>query len=296
MLFTSALTVSLIAVGLASPVTVIRSEPPPGTVFIPCEEGTKDPICLLVKQPVQDVITEITHPNGTVEIKRNLYSRSELQAIRAANNVVSTEYSAPKEAILDGSVSAASNSSSTKRDQLPPICYTETQRWYDTNNWGYWYQPWHQVGSCFYCDQCTEAIAVSFAVAETWTYGLSGDFDEVIKYTFGFSWGETSTLTDTRTCQWNNVENGCHSIWYQPLMSYHNGEANYQTHRHCYARSPNPATDYYYDHSYTGVNVNQKGNNGVNQGNLGCNSGCGGSDGRQCTNGNFGGSLWPYAN
>ncbi|KAJ2976377.1 hypothetical protein NQ176_g4987 [Zarea fungicola] len=294
MLFTGALSLSFIAVCLASPLSVIRSEPPAGTVFIPCEEGTKDPICLLVKQPTQDIITEITHPNGTVQVKRNLYTRGELQAIREANNVVSTEHSPNQDTPRNGS--AEFIKSLTERDQLPPICYTENQKWYDTYNWGYWYNSWHQVGNCFYCDQCTEAIAVSFAVTQTWTYGLSYKFDDVITATFGFSWGQTFTLSDTRTCQWNNVEHGCHSIWYQPLLTYHNGEANYQTHHHCFARSGSPATDSYYDHGYTGVNVNQGGNNGVNQGNLGCNSGCGGSDHRQCTNGNNGGSLWPYAN
>ncbi|KAJ2981390.1 hypothetical protein NQ176_g2049 [Zarea fungicola] len=292
MLFNSAFTLSFVAIGLASPVA-LRSEPPAGTTFIPCEEGTKDPICLLIKQPSQDVITELKHPNGTVEVKKNLYTRAQLQAIREENKVVSREHS-PQQEPVDGS--AAFIDSLTKRESAPPICWSETQKWYDQHEWGYWYQSWHQVGNCFYCDQCTEAISTSFAVSQTWTYGLSAKFNDVITVSFSFAWGQTFTLTDTRTCQWNFVESGCHSIWYQPLMSYHNGYPNYQTHTHCSAGQGQGPTDSYYDHNWAYANVNQAGNNGINQGNLGCNSGCGGNDHRSCTNGNNGGSLWPYAN
>lgn len=187
MLSIGILTFSLIAVGFAGPVAVIRSEPPVDAVFIPCEEGTKDPICLHVKQPIGDVITEISHPNGTIETKVNLYTRSDLQAIREKNGVTSTKY-LPGQNTTDAG-SAEFIRSLTRRESAPPICRTETQRWYDTYSCGYWYQAWHQVGNCFYCNQCTEAISVSFGVTQTWTYGLSFKFDDVITATFGFSWG-----------------------------------------------------------------------------------------------------------
>lgn len=103
----------------------------------------------------------------------------------------------------------------TKRESAPPVCTYETQKWYDTSNSGYWYQYWSQVGNCLYCNQCTEAIAASFAVSETWTFGLGYEFDDVISVSFGNTWAQQFQLTDTRTCQWNNVESGCHSIWYQ---------------------------------------------------------------------------------
>ncbi|KAJ2983357.1 hypothetical protein NQ176_g752 [Zarea fungicola] len=294
MLLTNTLALSLVGMCLASPLVVIQSEPPANATFIPCEEGTKDPICLLVKQPLRDIITERTHPNGTVEILRNLYTREQLKHIRERNKVVSVEV-LPGQNIGNGSAEFVQ--SLAKREGPPPICTHEIQKWYDTANWGYWYQNWHQVGNCFYCDQCTESINVSFGVSQTWTWGLDAKFADVINVSFGFQWGQTFTLSDTRTCQWSKGdEKGCHSIWYQPLMTYHNGNANYQTHTHCPARLGSPASDTYTDHYWTGANVNQGGKNGVNQGNLGCNSGCGGSDHRQCTNGNTGGSLWPYAN
>jgi hypothetical protein len=295
MMLQTILLLSLATAGLSSPI-VVRSGgngPLANSTFIPCTEGTTDPICKLVRQPKLDIVTEITHSNGTVEIKRNLYTREQLQTIRKQNNITSVEYQ-PGEVLQ--SRSAEFISSLTKRESAPPVCWSETQRWYDQNDSGYWYQAWNQVGNCFYCDQCTEAIAWSFGVSETWTWGLDIAFEEVITASFGFSWGETYTLTDTRTCDWNWVENGCHSIWYQPLMSYHNGYANYQTHSHCSAGQGSLPSDSYYDHNWAFANVNQAANGGVNQGNLGCNSGCEGSDGRQCQYGNGGGVLWPYAN
>ncbi|KAK9364652.1 hypothetical protein V1509DRAFT_635657 [Lipomyces kononenkoae] len=62
---------------------------------------------------------------------------------------------------------------------------------------------------------------------------------------------------------------------------------------------PNPQRrsergDQYYNHQYTYVNVNQAAKGGVNQGNLGCGSGCGGWDNRQCTSGNNRGTLWGH--
>ncbi|KAJ2972419.1 hypothetical protein NQ176_g7170 [Zarea fungicola] len=280
------ITLSLATVVLSTPLVLKDTTSPlDNSTIIACAEGTTDPICNLHRQPTQHVITDITHPNGTTEMVRNKYTREQLNAIRTANNVKSAQF-APGEA----------SSAASKREVAPPVCYTETQRWYDTDSWGYWYQSWNQVGSCFYCDDCSEAISTSFAVSQTWTYGLGVSFDSVIQSTFQFSWGETFTLSDTRTCVWNNVQNGCHSIWYQPLMSYHNGYANYQTHAHCYAGAGSAASDSYYNHNYAFANVNQAGNNGVNQGNLGCDSGCQGSDGRQCQYGNGGGSPWPYAN
>lgn len=293
MIFKGFLVMSLVSLGLTSPV-LIQSDPPANATFVPCEEGTKDPICLMIKQPVQDVFTERIHPNGTVEILQGLYTREQLKKIRETNRMASVEVSRDQ-----GNVNGSTvlTNSLAKREGPPPICTHEIQRWFDQASWGYWYQKWHQVGNCFYCDTCSEAIATSFAVSQTWTYGIGVNFDEVISVSFGFSWGQTFTLTDTRTCQWTKgSQHGCHSIWYQPLMSYHKGNANYQTHTHCPARLGSPASDTYTDHYWTPVDVNQAGNNGINQGNLGCDSGCGGSDHRQCTNGNNGGLLWPYAN
>ncbi|KAJ2975934.1 hypothetical protein NQ176_g5237 [Zarea fungicola] len=195
MLLNGILTLSVAAVAFAGPL-VLRSEPPAGSVFIPCEEDTKDPICLTIKRPSQDIITTITHTNGTVEVKKNLYTRAQLNAITL---------------------------------------------------------------------------------------------------TFSFAWGQTQGISDTRTCQLNYVENGCHSIWYQPLMAYHNGWPNYQTHTHCSPGWGEGSTDSCYDHNWAWANVNQA-VGGVTPGNLGCNSGCSGSDYRQCDNGNQGGSLWPNPN
>ncbi|KAJ2976681.1 hypothetical protein NQ176_g4806 [Zarea fungicola] len=287
------LLLSMATVGLSNVINFRSGPPPANSTFIQCHEGTTDPICQMIRQPAQDVITEITHPNGTTEIKRNKYTRAQLEQIRLDKRVVSVKRMAG-EPMHNGSAEFVAELN--KREGPPQLCYHETQKWYDTYNWGYWYRDWRQVGNCFYCNPCTESIAFSFAVAQTWTYQLGIKFDDVVTATFGFSWGQTFTLQDTRTCQWVNNEHGCHSIWYQPLMSYHNGYANYQTHSHCYPRGGMPGGDSYYDHNYAWANVNQAGNNGVNQGNLGCNSGCGGSDHRQCVNKNFGGSLWPYAN
>ncbi|KAF5546515.1 hypothetical protein FMEXI_5537 [Fusarium mexicanum] len=294
--FLSTLVLSFVATAYATPLAIRldNTEPPENTTFVKCVEGTTDPICLKIRGPSSDIITEIVHPDGTVEVHRNKYTREQLKDIRHQNKVKSVEQK-PGHTARDGS--AVFINDLTKRESAPPVCYSETQRWWDQKEWGYWYQAWHQVGNCFYCDQCTEAIAVGFSVSQTWTVGLSAKFGEVIEATFSFSWGETHTLTDTRTCQWNYVESGCHSIWYQPLMSYHNGYANYQTHTHCGAGQGQGASDSYYDHNWAYANVNQIGNNnGANQGNLGCGSGCQGNDHRQCQYGNNGGSLWPNSN
>lgn len=293
MLFYGIFTLSLAAVSLAGPL-ILRGDPPPGATFMECKDDTKDPICLSIKPPFHDVHTEITHPNGTKEFKRNLYTREQLKAIREENSVISRRHE-PYQEYEDGNAAFIANM--TKRDVVQP-CWTERQKWYDTHQWGYWYQSWHQIGSCFYCDNCREAIAYSFGVSQTWTVGLQLEFTDVLKATFGFSWGQSFGISDTRTCNWNNVENGCHSIWYQPLMTYHNGYANYQSHTKCSASHGLPARDVYYDHNYAYANVNQAAGaaGSVNQGNMGCNSGCGGWDKRQCDQGNFGGSLWGNPN
>lgn len=281
-----------VAAGLSNPLALRNSAPlaprngaPPGNgTFFSCTDNSSDPRCAFVKHPSRDVITRITHPNGTTEVVRNKYTREQLQQIRIANNISSVEYQ-PGEKIRD------------KREGLPLICTHETQEWFDQYAWGFWYQAWHQVGSCFYCDSCDDAIATSFGVSETWTAGLQTEFSGILKAQFSFSWGNVQTLTDTRRCRWQNVQNGCHSIWYQPLMSWHNGWPNYQTHVHCPANQGDPAYDYYYDHNYVWANVNQAANNnGINSGNLGCDSGCQGPDRRQCEYGNTGGQLWPNAN
>lgn len=287
----------LAAVGYGKPL-VLRSDevgPPANATFVRCTEGTTDPLCHLVRQPTLGVVTEITHINGTKETKRDLYTHEHLRGIRERNNVTSVERKLGQ-TFPDNHAKFINEFTKRESSTGIPICYTERMKWFDQHEWGYWYQQWKQVGNCFYCDQCTEAISTSFAVAQTWSFGLEAKFAEVITASFHFSWGQTYSLSDTRTCQWNYVENGCHSIWYQPLMSYHNGYANLQTHTHCYGPSFSGGGDSYYDHDYHYVNVNQAGNNGVNQGNLGCNSGCQGGDHRQCQNGNNGGALWPYAN
>lgn len=214
MLLQHALALSLVAISHASPIVLLRSEPPADAIFTPCHEGTEDPICHLVKQPSPDVITERVHPNGTVEVLKNHYTRAQLKAIRENNNVISVEHK-PRRGGND--TSTAPGGSLAERWVMPPpqYCTSEIQKWYDTHEWGYWYQSWHQIGNCFYCDQCSEAISTSFGVAQTWTYGLSANFGDIISASFGFSWGQTFSLTDTRTCQWNFVESDCHSIWYQ---------------------------------------------------------------------------------
>ncbi|KAH6870965.1 hypothetical protein B0T10DRAFT_592877 [Thelonectria olida] len=267
MIFLCTLILSFVTAGFSTPIVLRSDTPPENATFISCVEGTTDPICQFIRPPSSDVIMEIVHPDGSVGTKRNHYTREQLKKIPHENNVVSTQYR-PGQLFHDKHSEFIGNL--TKRESAPPLCRTETQRWYDQHD--------------------------CFAVAQTWTVGLSAEFGEVITASFDFSWGETRTLTDTRTCQWNNVESGCHSIWYQPLMSYHNGNANYQKHTHCTSGQGNPAKNNYYDHNWASANVNQAGNNGVNQGNLGCNSGCQGNDHRQCQYGNNGGVLWPNAN
>jgi hypothetical protein len=235
----------------------------------------------VVKQPDFGVTQHTLLPDGTWQASPSNWTRESLKDFRKSH-VASKIHTDPS--ILDG---------------RPPLCFSNKQTWYDTHDWGYWYQPWHQVGNCFYCDNndCNEAIQVSFSVQQTWTVGIGVTFDEIVEATFGFSSSQTASVSDTRTCNWAaNTEYGCHSIWYQPQMSYHNGYANYQTHTHCTAASGEDATDYYHDHNLAFANVNQEAGNGHNTGNMGCNSGCSGADHRQCPNGNDGGTLWPPAN
>jgi hypothetical protein len=255
--------------------------------FVLCDDDSPDPICALVKRPTTAVMTSTLLPDGTwSEAVPSNWTREALKAVREANGVISNERR---------SFDPIANL--TLRESAPPVCWTERQKWYDQSQWGYWYQAWHQIGSCFYCDSCSEAIAASFAVTQTWTVGIGADFDNVMHVSFDYSWGQTATLSDTRTCNWSLGDTyGCHSIWYQPLMSWHHGWPNYQTHTHCGAGQGQGPTDSYYDHHYTYAEANQAANGGVNQGNLGCGSGCQGSDHRQCSYGNDGGILWPNAN
>lgn len=186
---------SMMAVVLSSPASLRSAATSPGNAtFVSCIEGTTDPICHMIRQPIKDVITEIHHPNGTIETHRNKYTRKELEEIRISKRVTSVERQ-PGETIPDGS--AGFIRSVEKRESAPPLCYHEIQKWYDQHEWGYWYQSWHQIGNCFYCNKCAEAIASSFAVAQTWTYGLGVNFDDIVSASFGFSWGQTFTLTDT---------------------------------------------------------------------------------------------------
>ncbi|KAK9350249.1 hypothetical protein V1523DRAFT_399416 [Lipomyces doorenjongii] len=250
--------------------------------FVRCTASSIDPLCKLVKQPDTAVMEHKLLPDGTWSITKSNWTRESLKAVREQHNVTSIMRRA-------GDGIEGPPADLEKRESAPPICTgPQTQTWFDQDDWGYWYQSWQQVGNCFYCDTCSEAIQSSFAVTESWTVGLSASFDAVIQASFSFSWGQTYSLSDTRTCNWNKGDTwGCHTIWYQPLMSYHNGWANYQTHTWC-----SDTGDQYYDHQYSYVNINQAANGGINQGNLGCGSGCGGDDHRQCTNGNNGGTLW----
>ncbi|KAJ2983120.1 hypothetical protein NQ176_g937 [Zarea fungicola] len=84
------------------------------------------------------------------------------------------------------------------------------------------------VGSC-------SLVASESLVPTLVANGLTADLEKVLHLVFQFSWGNTVIVTDTRTCNWNHNTNGCHAIWHQPLMMYHNGYANYQTHTHCEA-------------------------------------------------------------
>ncbi|RFU34102.1 hypothetical protein B7463_g2256, partial [Scytalidium lignicola] len=257
-------------------------------VYVKCDDSSKDPLCALVRPPISTVMTTTLLEDGTwSEAVPSNWTRESLKAFRVANNVTSN---------LPSSIDPVSRHLNSKREAGPPVCTTERQNWYDQHEWGYWYQAWAQVGNCFYCDTCSEAIATSFAVSETWTFSLGVDFDKVMQLSFGYSWGQTYTLGDTRTCNWVKGNTyGCHTIWYQPLMSWHHGYANYQTHGHCFGNGQVGPSDSYYDHNYKYAEANNAANGGTNQGNLGCGSGCSGSDHRQC-HGNNGGVLWPYAN
>ncbi|KAJ8098963.1 hypothetical protein POJ06DRAFT_302815 [Lipomyces tetrasporus] len=230
--------------------------------FVRCTTSSIDPLCKLVKQPDTAVMEHKLLQDGTWSITKSNWTRESLKAVREQPSIMRRA----------GDGIEGPPADLEKRESAPPICTEpQTQTWFDQDDWGY-----------------CEAIQSSFAVTESWTVGLSASFDAVLQASFGFSWGQTYTLSDTRTCNWNKGDTwGCHSIWYQPLMSYHNGWANYQTHTWC-----SDTGDQYYDHQYTYVNVNQAANGGINQGNLGCGSGCGGDDHRQCTNGNNGGTLW----
>ncbi|KAJ5359753.1 uncharacterized protein N7496_012166 [Penicillium cataractarum] len=112
---------SLVTMGLSTPL-VFRSDsdgPPINATFIQCTEGTADPICQLLRRPDPDIVTEITHPNGAIEVKRNLYTREQLQAVRKQNNVTSVEYK-PGDAARNQSTEFIS--SLTKREPAPPTC------------------------------------------------------------------------------------------------------------------------------------------------------------------------------
>lgn len=180
----------------------------------------------------------------------------------------------------------------SKRD-VPCRTYVET--WFTTDNWGYWYNQWKQIGQCFYCDDCSFAAQYSASVTQTWTVGLGVNLDSAIQATFGYSWGYSQGFGNEFTCNWSPGSTyGCHSVWFQPLMTYHNGWPNYQIHAYNSGACGFTTTG----HVWTYANVNQFPNHdgNVNSGNWGCDSGCQGSDHRQCQYGNYGGSLWPSSN
>jgi hypothetical protein len=174
-------------------------------------------------------------------------------------------------------------------------CRTYVETWFTTDNWGYWYNTWEQIGQCFYCDSCSYAAQYSASVSQTWTVGLGANMDDAIQATFGYSWGYSQGFSNTFTCNWNPGDTyGCHSVWFQPLMTYHNGWPNWQVH----AYNPSVCGFTTTGHQSTYANVNQfpDHNGDINSGNWGCGSGCQGSDHRQCQYGNYGGSLWPSSN
>lgn len=255
-----------------------------------CTAASSNPACHVIKQPRSEVMQTILLPDGTwSEPTVSNWTRESLAAKRKKHGVISN--------LRKGDEGLqAFHHNLTKRESAPQVCSTYRQTWFDQHEWGNWYQQWKQVGGCYYCSKCTERITQSFGVSQTWTVGLEVNFESIIKASFGFSQGQTSELKSALTCQWNPGEtHNCHSIWFQPLMTYHNGYANYQTHQHCYAGGGEPASDFVYDHHYAFVNVNE-GPHGSFQGNFGCGSGCQGSDHNQCWYGNDGGVLWPRAN
>ncbi|RKU46368.1 hypothetical protein DL546_003215 [Coniochaeta pulveracea] len=134
----NALSLAQVTAKLANPITLDLSSrgAARNVTYVPCTEGTTDPICQLIRQPNPDVISEIIHPNGTVETKQIRYTREQLGDIRARNNVVSVEHQ-PGQVLPDRSAEFVENLS--KRESAPPICYTETQKWFDQQEWGYWY-------------------------------------------------------------------------------------------------------------------------------------------------------------
>ncbi|KAK9388154.1 hypothetical protein V1515DRAFT_597880 [Lipomyces mesembrius] len=181
--------------------------------FVRCDASSTDFICALVKKPESAVMEHKLLPDGTWKWTKSNWTREALKAVREQNNVTSI-MRRTDDRIAD------SVTDLRKRESVPPICsQTDLQTWYDQCEWGYWYQPWRQVGNCFYCDTCTEQIQTSFSVTESWTVGLPVTFDQVIQTSFRFSWGQTYGLSDTRTCEWQNGDTwGCHSIWYQQLI------------------------------------------------------------------------------
>jgi hypothetical protein len=120
--FLSTLVLSFVAAGYATPLAIRldNTEPPENATFVQCHEGTTDPICLKIRGPSSDVITEIVHPDGTVEVHRNKYTREQLKDIRDKNKVKSVKHK-PGHAARDESVAFLN-----KRD-TPRICRSETQ-------------------------------------------------------------------------------------------------------------------------------------------------------------------------
>lgn len=112
------------------------------------------------------------------------------------------------------------------------------------------------------------AIASFCGVTQTWTVGLGFKLYDVVSFSSGFNCGKVFTLSDTRTCHQTMRE------WApQDLMSAFHAIsqrcANYLTHVHCYAAGGITARDSYHDRNCGFANVNEGGNDGVNQGSSG---------------------------
>lgn len=177
-----------------------------------------------------------------------------------------------------------------------PYCNNYYTDEFDQDSWGFWWQPWRQVGACYYCNTCSLGISVSAAVTFQYTVTIGADVGGLISATFGYSWGETTSLSQTFTCNWNpQNSNGCNTIWFQPEMSWHKGWGKRKKWGYC-----NPGTTWFIseqDAYYNNVDQPIKDANGKSFGNWGCGSGCqdkscgASTHGNECCFANAGGTL-----
>lgn len=148
------------------------------------------------------------------------------------------------------------------------------------------YTEWNQVGNCFYCDSCTQTITSTASVQNTWSVGLTADFEEAIHIAFGFQRTTTTSLSSAVGCTWQPGETfGCHSIWFQAGFNTFTGQAKVH-------QQGNFACFGDIDDSQPATVKKAQTDKGFVGGNPGCGSGCQGDDNRQCPYGNDGGVLW----